>query len=127
MSHCAGGIDASVSARGAGQAAGQQALLARTLHKEAQRGSLTARAAATSTSTSTSAQQHAQQQHAQQQQQQQEDAGAEGEAEEEGSAWESGAISAAQALKRYKQYLTPFEQSEVLDFPEVRVLRRKRI
>eukprot|EP00967_Tisochrysis_lutea_P046379 scaffold56352_cov20-Tisochrysis_lutea.AAC.2 len=41
-----------------------------------------------------------------------------GSSESAGAAWESGAISSAQALKRYSEYLTPFEQSEILDFPQ---------
>ena len=36
------------------------------------------------------------------------------------AAWESGALTPAQALRRYSEYLTPFEQSEILDFPEMR-------
>ncbi|KAJ9520011.1 hypothetical protein QJQ45_029974, partial [Haematococcus lacustris] len=35
------------------------------------------------------------------------------------TAWESGSITPAQALKRYSEYLTPFEQSEILDYPSV--------
>jgi dual specificity tyrosine-phosphorylation-regulated kinase 2/3/4 len=34
-------------------------------------------------------------------------------------AWESGALTPAQALRRYTEYLTPFEQSEILDYPHV--------
>ena len=37
---------------------------------------------------------------------------------EEGT-WESGALSPNVALKRYSEYMTSFEQSEVLDFKEV--------
>ncbi len=36
-----------------------------------------------------------------------------------GGAWESGSITPAQALRRYSEYLTSFEQSEILDYPQV--------
>lgn len=56
-----------------------------------------------------------QQQHhqAHQQQQQQQQAASASHAE-------TGPISPAQALKRYSEYLTSFEQSEVLQYPQVR-------
>jgi len=42
-----------------------------------------------------------------------------GSSDSAGAAWETGAISSAQALKRYSEYLTAYEQSEILDFPQV--------
>lgn len=33
--------------------------------------------------------------------------------------WESGAITPAQALKRYSEFLTNYEQSEILEYPQV--------
>ena len=129
IAHHAGGIDASVSARG--PVSSQHAQMMAHAHVLAQRGAATARAGDSSGATAGTlvAAQAEQPQLRNEsrastvappppppQQQASEDVES---GEEESSAWESGALSPGQALRRYTEYLTPFEQTEILDFPEV--------
>lgn len=112
MMTCAGGIDASISARG--PASSQHTQLMAQAQALAQRGAVTARA---TVGTSAAAEQQRNESRASTAAAATADAS---DAESDSNAaWESGALTPAQALRRYSEYLTPFEQSEILEYPEV--------
>ena len=129
-----GGIDSSISARGPVSTQHAQFVAL----AQAQRGAVTARAHIGSISASTATVESEQKRQQQQQQrnessasttrqqppaaagQRPESVAVKEDAESDNdSAWESGSLRPSLALRRYSEYLTPFEQSEILDFPEV--------
>ena len=125
-----GGIDSSISARG--PVSTQHAQLMAQTQALAQRGAVTARAHIGSIPTSTAAGSEQQQQQQRNEssastrqqpsaaaQRRESTAATEDADSGDDSAWESGSLRPSQALRRYAEYLTPFEQSEILDFPEV--------
>ena len=125
-----GGIDSSISARG--PVSTQHAQLVAQTQALALRGAVTARAHVGSVPASTAAGSEQQQQQRNESsasnrqqpsvaaaQRRESTAATEDADSGDDSAWESGSLRPSQALRRYAEYLTPFEQSEILDFPEV--------